>query len=584
MISFKNNIKKSTLSFKFIVVCLLLSGSLTQPSFANGFCYTVVDSPIKVVSNKALTSNVVTLTSVAHGLGLLDSVTITGVDATFNGVYTITGITDDTFTYAKTATDVGSVASGGAATLGRVLTDDGTCTGALVIDNTVTSIGNRAFFQNTALTSVTIGDSVTSIGTSAFGLNTNLTSVIIGNSVTGIGGDAFTGPNKLERIIIPDSVLTIGEAAFENSNELFSVTIGNSVASIGASAFLQTDLYSVNIPDSVTSIGASAFKGNLNLEEVRFLGNAPTVGAEAFLDVAADATANIRKNAAASFVSTPWNGLIVVVAQYESSWQVVSGSLTGDDGIGQRYTNGFADTLVDTYELLDVPVDADVSIYIKGNPNDDGTGLCDPAIVIYDVTNPVTTSAKVKKDDGGLGGADDGYNGLTCARNGKLFDAFLKVSTAGENVSNFRIQVTSQGLYNGDLNDRTSGAYILYVNVGRAVLIGGPAGDSGSDSSSTTKTITPVAMKKAESITNMKNKTYLSKYSMKLKLRENNLFKYSASDSFKYQIFKSSKKSCGMMGNYVMRYENSKTCDLYITRTNAKGISNKYWVKINYLK
>ncbi len=116
------------------------------------------------------------------------------------------------------------------------------------------------------------------------------------------------------------------------------------------------------------------------------------------------------------------------------------------------------------------------------------------------------------------------------------------------------------------------------------VLDSAPAGDSGSDSSPTIKTITPVAVKVADSITNMKNKTYLSKYSMKLKLRENNLFKYSASDSFKYQVFKSSKNSCGMRGNYVMRYENSKTCDLYITRTNAKAISNKYWVKINYLK
>jgi hypothetical protein len=111
-----------------------------------------------------------------------------------------------------------------------------------------------------------------------------------------------------------------------------------------------------------------------------------------------------------------------------------------------------------------------------------------------------------------------------------------------------------------------------------------PADDSGSDSSTAIKTITPVVVKVADSITNMKNKTYLSKKSMKIKLRENNLFKYSASDSFKYQVFKSSKKSCGMRGNYVMRYENSKTCDLYITRTNAKGISNKYWVKINYLK
>jgi hypothetical protein len=64
------------------------------------------------INNKALTSNVATLTTtVAHGLSTGMQITITGVDATFNGEYRITGVpTTTTFTYAKTAANVTSTA------------------------------------------------------------------------------------------------------------------------------------------------------------------------------------------------------------------------------------------------------------------------------------------------------------------------------------------------------------------------------------------------------------------------------------------------------------------------------------------
>jgi hypothetical protein len=64
------------------------------------------------INNKALTSNVATLTTTAaHGLSTGMEITITGVDATFNGTYRITGVpTTVTFTYAKTASNVASTA------------------------------------------------------------------------------------------------------------------------------------------------------------------------------------------------------------------------------------------------------------------------------------------------------------------------------------------------------------------------------------------------------------------------------------------------------------------------------------------
>jgi hypothetical protein len=64
------------------------------------------------VTNKALTSNVATLTTaVAHGLSVGQTVGITNVDATFNGTFVVLSVpTTTTFTYAKTATDVVSAA------------------------------------------------------------------------------------------------------------------------------------------------------------------------------------------------------------------------------------------------------------------------------------------------------------------------------------------------------------------------------------------------------------------------------------------------------------------------------------------
>jgi hypothetical protein len=75
--------------------------------------YATTVSPIATtVNNKALTSNVATLTtSAAHNYLDGDVVTVTGVDATFNGTFNIIAVpTSTTFTYAKTAANVTSAA------------------------------------------------------------------------------------------------------------------------------------------------------------------------------------------------------------------------------------------------------------------------------------------------------------------------------------------------------------------------------------------------------------------------------------------------------------------------------------------
>jgi hypothetical protein len=80
-------------------------------AFAHDLEYRSSVNEIYSVSNKALTSNVATLTtSLAHDFNVGNTVTVSGVDATFNGTYVVTATTSTTISYAKTATNVTSVA------------------------------------------------------------------------------------------------------------------------------------------------------------------------------------------------------------------------------------------------------------------------------------------------------------------------------------------------------------------------------------------------------------------------------------------------------------------------------------------
>ena len=153
----------------------------------------------------------------------------------------------------------------------------------VIIGDSVTTIGDDAFNECSALTSVNIPNSVTTIGESAFSYCRALTSITIPNSVTTIGDGVFIDCSSLTSVTIPNSVTTIGGGAFIRCTSLTSVTIPNSVTTIGHGAFYDcSSLTSVTIPNSVTTIDNLAFSGCSSLTSVTIPNSVKAIGEYAF--------------------------------------------------------------------------------------------------------------------------------------------------------------------------------------------------------------------------------------------------------------------------------------------------------------
>jgi hypothetical protein len=133
------------------------------------------------------------------------------------------------------------------------LSDARGCTGSLIIDNSVRSIGPSAF-SSSEITSIVIPNTVTSIARSSFAFTEKLKSIVIPESVTSIGSQAFYGTG-LTAIEIPGPVLVIEDLTFFNSS-LASIILPKGLTKIEMSAFASNpNLTRIDIPDSVVDIG-----------------------------------------------------------------------------------------------------------------------------------------------------------------------------------------------------------------------------------------------------------------------------------------------------------------------------------------
>ena len=160
---------------------------------------------------------------------------------------------------------------------------------SLALPESVTTIGDGAFENCSALKNIQFGSRLTHIGGYAFSGCVSLTEAELPNSVQTMGRGIFYNCEKLSRVTypasllcveyawncgifvgckslkaieVPEGVTTLPEYIFYDAKYLQSVSLPSTLVTIEREAFVNcVSLKEVSIPESVMEIGADAFKG-----------------------------------------------------------------------------------------------------------------------------------------------------------------------------------------------------------------------------------------------------------------------------------------------------------------------------------
>jgi len=352
--------------------CINLTASVTENSYAHTWCVeNGVDCELKSMSGVCGDYHYVD-----NGDGTATITQYTGVRSFVEVPFkldelTVTGIADNAFAYCEYITwidlpsTVNSIASGAfmpycsvhgisvgggnnfyAATEDGVLFDKAMSTvvcypsrksGAeYIVPESVTAIGENAFYQNYELETVVLPEGVETVGDCAFEDCPALEEINLPESITHIGENAFAGCINLTALVTEDSyahiwcvengidcrldvssdylyadhgdgtatiteyigaasdvevpsklnglsVTGIGPGAFRSNSSITSVTLPEGLLSIGNAAFQSCgNLQTIHFPEGLVSIGDLAFNV-CNLTEITLPSSLTSIGDSAFL-------------------------------------------------------------------------------------------------------------------------------------------------------------------------------------------------------------------------------------------------------------------------------------------------------------
>lgn len=169
----------------------------------------------------------------------------------------------------------------------------GECT-SVVIGEGVTRIGNRSFYNMTAMQSISLPSTLTEIGEYAFSGSTSLTDCKLPANLKEIEIYAFQNCTSLEDVVFPEGLTTIRAFAYYGSG-IKSVDFPDSLTSLGKQVIIFSDtevgsvfyncknLESVTFGSGLTATGRNNFSGCSSLKELDLGSSITTVSSSSFL-------------------------------------------------------------------------------------------------------------------------------------------------------------------------------------------------------------------------------------------------------------------------------------------------------------
>ena len=198
----------------------------------------------------------------------------------------------------------------------------------IALPESISSIGENAFYQCKALKKINIPEKVASIGKDAFSgckleraditnlsawcrielANTNasprtklylngekLTKLVVPSDITNLNYGVFYACKSITEAVLHDGVTTIGISVFGSCQTLEKITFGNGIESISKNAFSYCRaLKSIVIPDSVRELGNNAFKECTGCESFVIGSGVTTIGTNVFENCAGELIVNSK--------------------------------------------------------------------------------------------------------------------------------------------------------------------------------------------------------------------------------------------------------------------------------------------------
>ncbi len=183
----------------------------------------------------------------------------------------------------------------------------------LTLPDSLTQIGQYAFYHCSNLDLQALPEDLTQIGKSAFSNCPNLALQALPEGLTQIDGYAFFNCTSLALQALPEGLKQIGESAFSNCRGLALQALPNGLTQIDGYAFSGCENLALQaLPEDLTQIGGSAFSGCTRLDRIIMESTtAPAIASSTFENTRSGLTFYVPKNGK-GYDSGGWEELLTV--------------------------------------------------------------------------------------------------------------------------------------------------------------------------------------------------------------------------------------------------------------------------------